>query len=176
MSHILGSENAFLTQLTSIDTGSREFTNVLTKTLASQEDVNTVMSLRGEDALTIVDILDKVSRLIRIRATHSIIPLKALEAPNMSPDLRRRVVRILQRVCCSQTILPRSCTLFDISKEGDMAFSSGGFAEVWKGRHNGKPVRVKAFCADTPEDLPRVKQVYDWYSQARCGFLTDSLR
>ena len=91
----------------------------------------------------------------------------------MSPDLRRRIVRILQRVCYSQTVLPRSCILSDIS-EGDIAFASGSFAGVWKGRYNGNPIRVKAFCADTQENIPRVKQVCSQYSQVRCKFrLTD---
>ena len=39
-----------------------EFPNTLTKMLASQEGVNTAMSLQGDDALTLVDILDQVSR------------------------------------------------------------------------------------------------------------------
>ena len=138
--------------------------------VASQEDLNTVMSLQGEDALTVVNILDKVSRLIRTRAIHPIIPVKVFETSNMSPDLRRRIVHILQRVCYSQTILPRSCILSDILKEGDIAFTSGSFARAWKGRYNGNPVRVKAFCADTPENLPRAKQVRSWTVKCSANF------
>ena len=53
----------FLTQLLSINIRSREFSNILTKMLASPEGVNTAMSLQGDDALTLVDILDRVSKL-----------------------------------------------------------------------------------------------------------------
>lgn len=50
----------FLAQFRSIDLRSREFPNTLTKMLASQEGVNAAMSLRGDDALILVDILDQV--------------------------------------------------------------------------------------------------------------------
>jgi len=78
----------------------------------------------------------------------------------MELDLRRKSVRILRRVCVSQTMLPRSCILSnDISKEGDIAFASRGFADVWKGRHNGNPVCMKAFRINTGAGLSKIKQV-----------------
>ena len=139
--------------------GSEEFPSILAKMLASPEGVNTAMSLQGDDALTLVDILDQVSRPIRLGAPH-LNSLQAFEARNMSLDLRRRSVRILRRVCGLRMILPRSCMISDgISKEGNTAFASGGFADVWKGRHNGNPVRVIAFRAYTADNLAKIKQV-----------------
>jgi len=147
-------KNAFLTQLR-----SKEFPNALTELLASQEGVNAAMSLQGDDALTLVDVLDQVSRARIIRSPHLTLA-QAFEAPNMDLDLRRRSVRLLRSVCGSQTILPRSCTLSDnISKEADVKFASGGFADVWKGRHNGNHVCVKAFRAYTACNLSKIKQV-----------------
>lgn len=49
----------------SINIRSREFPNILTQMLASQEGVNTAMSLQGDDALTLVDILDQVGEQMR---------------------------------------------------------------------------------------------------------------
>ena len=78
----------------------------------------------------------------------------------MPLDLRRKSVRILRKVCGSQAILPRSCILSEnISREGNIAFFSGGFADVWKGRHNGNRVGIKAFRAYTAENLSKIKQV-----------------
>ena len=54
--------NTFLTQLMSINTRLRGFPNTLTKMLASQEGTNTAMSLQGDDAMTLVDVLDHVSK------------------------------------------------------------------------------------------------------------------
>jgi hypothetical protein len=121
--------------------------------------MNTTMSLQGDDALTLVEILDQVSRSMAFGAP-SLIPWQAFETPNMDLDIRRKSVRILRRVCGSQTILPRSCIFSDnISKEGDIPFASGGFTDVWKGRQNHNRVCIKAFRAYTAEDLSKIKQV-----------------
>jgi len=78
----------------------------------------------------------------------------------MELDLRRKSIRILRKVCGAQTILPRSCMLSEnISKEGDIAFASGGFADVWRGRHGGNRVCIKAFRAYTADNLSKIKQV-----------------
>ena len=78
----------------------------------------------------------------------------------MPLDLRRKSVRILRKVCGSQGILPRSCILSEnISKEGDIAFASGRFNDVWKGRHNENRVCIKVFQAYTARELPEIKQV-----------------
>ena len=45
----------------SIDLKSREFLNTLATMLASQEGMNTAISLQGDDAVILVDILDQVS-------------------------------------------------------------------------------------------------------------------
>jgi len=45
----------------SINVRSRDIPNALTKMLASQEGMNTAMSLQGDDALTLVEILDQVN-------------------------------------------------------------------------------------------------------------------
>jgi len=52
--------NTLFTQLMSINAES-EFLGTLTSMLASEEDLDTAMSLQGDDALTLVDILDRVS-------------------------------------------------------------------------------------------------------------------
>jgi len=57
----------------SINIRSRDFPNSLNKMLASQEGMNTAMSLQGDDALTLVEILDQVSRLMTFGAS-SLIP------------------------------------------------------------------------------------------------------
>ena len=78
----------------------------------------------------------------------------------MPLDLRRKSVRILRKVCRSQGILPRSCIISEnILKEGNIAFASGEFTYVWKGRYNGNRVCIKAFRAYPAEDLSRIKQV-----------------
>ena len=83
----------------------------------------------------------------------------------MSLDLRGSSVRILRRVCGLQTILPRSCILSDnVSREGDIAFAFGGFADVWKGRCKENNLCIKAFRACTADDLAKIKKVCgEWF-------------
>ena len=122
--------------------------------------MDTALSLQGEDALVLVDILDQVSRPTVAGAAHLFIPAQVFEAQNMSLDFRRRSVRILRSVCGLQMVLPRSCIISDnISKEGNTAFVSGRFADTWKGRHNGNPVCIKAFPAYTTDTLTKIKEV-----------------
>ena len=52
----------------SINIRSREFPNTLATMLASQEGINTAMSLQGDDAVILVDILDQVGRPMMIGA------------------------------------------------------------------------------------------------------------
>jgi len=130
--------------------------------LSSQEGVDTAMSLQGEDASSLIDILDHVSWGSVIGAS-CLIPVQALGASVMELDLRKKIFRILRKVCGSQTVLPRSCILSDNTvKEGDIAFTSGGFADVWEGRHNGNRVCIKAFRILTTESLFKIKQVYTY--------------
>jgi hypothetical protein len=112
----LASKKAFLTQLTSTNIRSREFPNTLAKMLASQEDMNTAMSLQGDDALTLVDILDQVSRP-RMIGTPRLIPRRLLGPRTWSLTSAERVSTssgesVVQRQSChvhaySQTIFQR---------------------------------------------------------------------
>ena len=78
----------------------------------------------------------------------------------MPLDLRRRCVRILRRVCSLQNILPRSCIISDsTSKEGDIAFASRKFADVWRGRRNENPVCIMFFRGFTTKNLEKIRQV-----------------
>ena len=52
----------FLAQLRSLNVESREIPEVIERMLASKEGVNVAMSLEGEDALTLVNILDQVGK------------------------------------------------------------------------------------------------------------------
>ena len=72
--------NTFLAQLRSIDTKSKELPEILAKMLLSKESLNTAMSLRDDDTLTLVDILDHVSRP-RIIAVSCLIPHTGFRGP-----------------------------------------------------------------------------------------------
>ena len=62
----------------SINIRSREFPNTLTTMLASPEGMNTAMSLQGDDAVTLVDILDQVSGPTRTIGTSRLTPFTGI--------------------------------------------------------------------------------------------------
>ena len=122
--------------------------------------MNAVMSSQGDDALALVEILDQVCIARDGWGAPFDLRAQAFETPKMAPDLRRRSVHILQRVCRSQTILPRSCILLEgITREGDTAAASGGFADVWKGCYKGNLVCIKAFRTGTAPGWSKIKLV-----------------
>lgn len=58
-----------------------------------------------------------------------------------------------------QITFPRSCVLSgSISKDGCIAFASGGFMDVWKGRYEGNAVCIKAFRTYSDDSLSKIKQ------------------
>jgi hypothetical protein len=61
--YALAFKKTFFTQFVNINIRSRELPNVLTHTLTFRENVNvnTSMSLQGDDVITLVEILDQVS-------------------------------------------------------------------------------------------------------------------
>ena len=73
---------------------------------------STAMSLQNEDVLTFVEILDQVGGSNGIWAP-PLIPAQAPPNQKTALDLRRKSVRILQRVCGPQSILPHSSILSD---------------------------------------------------------------
>lgn len=92
----------------------------------------------------------------------------------MEPSLRRKSVRILRRVCGSQIILPRTCILSNITKEGDTAVTPGRFADIWMGSYSGNRVCIKAFYTRAGRSS-RIKQVRrQWFVHMIRAF--DNLR
>ena len=60
--------------------------------LASQEGMNTAMSLQGDDAVTLADVLDQVSRLTGIIGAPRLIPftgIRSSEYPARPPEEER---------------------------------------------------------------------------------------
>ena len=132
--------------------------------LASQEGTDAATWSLDDDNLTLVDVLDQVGKSIAVGELSFDHHVQVC----VYIGLRRSGVRILQRVCCLQVTLPRSCTLSDnISKEGDIAFASGWLANVWKGCYNGDYVCIKALRVYKVKNFSKIKQVRDEQPRTR---------
>ena len=74
------------------------------------------------------------------------------------PQLRQKCLRVLRKICGSQALLPISLQIplcYDLS---DVPLYSGGFADVWKGEHQGTNVAVRVLKV-TSGNLDKVRSV-----------------
>ena len=71
--------------------------------------------------------------------------------------MKKSYLSLLREVSSKYGILP-TCK-DNVTKDGKIAYASGGFADIWRGHLDGKQVCIKAFRTQKPEDLEKMKQV-----------------
>lgn len=70
---------------------------------------------------------------------------KALETAKIHARRRIRYMAVMGKLCSACCILPTSHNLTkDLEVLGEEPYQSGGFAEVWMGKYDGRLVAVKA--------------------------------
>ena len=79
-----------------------------------------------------------------------------------------RCFRALYKVCSDKAIVPNSLRIPLCYDRRGFPLYCGGFADVWKGKHNGQDVAVKAIRAPSPEGLRKVTGV----CHRTCGLFT----
>ena len=76
-----------------------------------------------------------------------------------NPSLRDRCFRVLSNASSTHGILPKSYFPPRVTLSDSTYYSSGGFADVWKGQLDGKQVCVKALRIQMLGGLDRIKRV-----------------
>ncbi|THU92124.1 kinase-like protein [Dendrothele bispora CBS 962.96] len=68
-------------------------------------------------------------------------------------SFRKKLIRSMQLLNKIHGVLPPSMIIHDVTREGSYAVTGGGFADIWKGRKNGKLVCLKVlrFFTSSPE-------------------------
>lgn len=125
--------------------------------LSNPDEAEVAARLSGGDAQTFVDTIYGV-------CFHAIPRLKvAIESLNqaldsLTPDIRKRCLHYLSTICGRHGILPKLCpiSLYYDPTEAPLYF--GKYADVWKGRYDGKEVAVKVLRVSV-NDLGRTKKV-----------------
>ena len=77
----------------------------------------------------------------------------------MAPSVRRKCLAVLCKVCSHHALVPRSMQIplcYDRTKAPRY---QGGFAEVWKSRHEGIEVAVKVLKVFVTSDLAKLTKV-----------------
>jgi serine/threonine protein kinase len=68
-------------------------------------------------------------------------------------------LRSLYRICSRQALLPKSLVIPLCYNPMETPLCSGGFADVWKGRHHGREVAAKVLRVCLTSDFVRIRKV-----------------
>jgi hypothetical protein len=86
---------------------------------------------------------------------------QVLSSNVMNAGVKDRCLTILRQISHMHGILPKSYYLPQVILSDSTPYSSGRFADIWKGQLDGRQVGIKAFRLRTQEaeDLDEIKQV-----------------
>lgn len=77
----------------------------------------------------------------------------------LEPWLRRRCLSILYKICAREALLPISVQIPLCYDQTGTPLYHGGYAEVWKGQHQGRKVAVKVLRVSLESDLNKITRV-----------------
>ncbi|KAF9646803.1 kinase-like protein [Thelephora ganbajun] len=147
---LLDFDGSVCKRLITHDFSQHEVVPLIEAIFSSQDEVKMIGYLRGDDAQTFIDVIDE-----------------ALDLPGLSSRLRRKCLSVLCKICGRQALLPRSLQIPLCYDRSDTPLYQGGYADVWKGEHRGRPVAVKALRVYSTSDFDKItsrfcKEVVTW--------------
>ena len=86
---------------------------------------------------------------------------------SLEPSLQGKCLITLYRICGRQGLLPKSVQIPLCYNRTDPPLYRGGFAEVWKGKHQGREVAVKVLKVSEASDLAKVTKVSSQFFEER---------
>ena len=72
---------------------------------------------------------------------------------------RKKCLKTLRKICGDQALLPNSLQIPLCYNPSDNALYSGGYADVWKGQHQGYSVAVKVLRVYSTSNFEKIKNV-----------------
>lgn len=84
----------------------------------------------------------------------------------LEPQVRRVYLRRLSKVCSLRTLLPTSAKIPPCYNPTENPVASGGFADVWKGQHEGQTVAVKVIkiiSGEVTREIISVSSLTVWW-------------
>ena len=77
----------------------------------------------------------------------------------MTPWLRKNCLVTLCKICTHHALIPQSIQIPLCYNRAEDPRYRGGFAEVWKGEHEGIEVAVKVLKVSVMSDLVKIRKV-----------------
>ena len=134
--------------------------SLITAIFSNRDETEAIKLLCGEDAQTFVDVIDQVLRPAytdTLARTHAHYTDQTLD--ELVPWLRRKCLTTLCKICGHHGLLPRSLHIPLCYNRLDPPLYNGGYAEVWKGSHQGLEVAVKVLKVYLTSDFDEVTRV-----------------
>ena len=151
-----------------------EVASLIESILRSEDEIKMIGNLYGDDAQTFIDMIHEVPSTLPFPG-HGLItfvhhfgstlsnfhfPLdQALNLPDFPPHLQGKCLRVLCRICGRRGLLPRSLQIPLSYNRSDTPLYRGGYADVWKGAHQGSHVAVKVLRVYSTSDFDKITTV-----------------
>lgn len=84
---------------------------------------------------------------------------QALDFPNFQQRFRNKCLGALCKLCGYRALLPRSLQIPVCYNRSENPLYRGGFADVWKGEHQGRKVAVKVLRVYSTSDFFKITSV-----------------
>ena len=152
------SASEILQQLYTMEASSPDFLRVLYAWIRSDEDEQYSRNLEGGELTRLVEFLDGVCPLSPTPSLLTNKIFKALGSISTSDEVYRQCLRKLRAICGHHTILPASHIITgNLFRTEEDPFTSGGFADLWKGDHDGNKVCIKVLRVSPQSRLSVIK-------------------
>ena len=131
-------------RLYSLSSSSLELYRCLYDLIQTDDEEQYLSSLQGSELTRLVDFLDGVHPSPPVSLQLMKQTLQLLDVTPITDDVSRRCLHKLQAICGRHNVLPSSYNVSgDLTRVGDDPVTSGGFADIWEGIHDGRNVCIK---------------------------------
>ncbi|KAF9644327.1 kinase-like protein [Thelephora ganbajun] len=126
-------------RLTNRALATHERVRLITAIFSDRDLVRMVKRVSADYAQTLIDVIDRA--------------LDSLE-----PEIRRRCLASLYRICGRQALVPRSLVLPLCYNPKENPLYQGEFTDVWKGKYRGREVAARVLRMSSIDDPERIRR------------------
>ena len=145
----------------SMDIASAEGLSNISTLVHSPSKITVARSLRGDDAQRLINLIDRVSDSRRRPHDRMLLLMigQLLTLSHLDEKPSRRFSRLLYKICKTCGILPTSYVIqLELTHVGEFGWS-GGFADVSKAEHQGRPVAIKHLRIGTNDKFDKIFKI-----------------
>ncbi|KAF9644353.1 kinase-like protein [Thelephora ganbajun] len=137
-----------------VDIGAPARRRLTSRSLFPGEVVSLVEAITtGKDGVRLTDCLCGDTAQTFVNVVHEILGL-----PGLPPQFRRKCLSALCRICGRRALLPTSLQIPPCYNRSDIPRYRGGYADVWRGEHQGRSVAAKVLRVCSTSDLDKIRR------------------